>query len=289
MRVSGSGSAGDAELVLRLRAAGCVFAEEEAAVLRERAGRDLALLEELASRRIAGEPLEPLVGWADFGSLRLAVGPGVFVPRQRTLELAERAVAEVGARCGADRPPVFVEAFAGVAPVAASVRSALPEARVLAAETDPAARACAQQNLGARDWDAPGGGTDPGEVFHADVLDGLPEELRAGIDVIAAVPPYVPSGELELMPREARQHEPVSALTGGGDGLRWIRALIEQSPAWLRPGGCLLIELHAGQLEAAIEHARGHGLVFAGETSPSAQGLKQGTEVLPLLRLGNRE
>ncbi|MBN9612514.1 MAG: hypothetical protein J0H64_03455, partial [Actinobacteria bacterium] len=95
--MSGSAAAGDAELVIRLRAAGCVFAEDEAAVLRERAGQDAELLERLAERRIAGEPLEPLVGWVDFGALRLAVGPGVFVPRPETETVAQFAIGAVDA------------------------------------------------------------------------------------------------------------------------------------------------------------------------------------------------
>ena len=83
----------DLDLVSRLRAAGCVFAEEEAAVLREAAAGDPALLGTMLAARVAGEPLEHVVGWVDFAGRRWAVEPGVFVPRQRTELLVREAVA----------------------------------------------------------------------------------------------------------------------------------------------------------------------------------------------------
>ena len=240
------------DVVARLRAAGCVFAEEEADILLEHTAGDAELLEELASQRAAGAPLEPLVGWVDFGGLRLAVGPGVFVPRQRTLALAERAAAQVEAcfRPGGTAP-VVVEAFAGVAPVAAYLQAACPEAEVYACELDAVARKHATANLRL------------GAVLEADVLDGLPEDLRGRVDIIAAVPPYVPDGELELLPREAREHEPLAALTAGVDGMRWIAALIEQATAWLAPGGVLLIELAGDQEPIAARLGERIGLTAA--------------------------
>src|SRR3954462_3557379 len=78
-------------VVARLRAAGCVFAEDEARLLLAGAAPDA--LDALVARRVAGEPLEPLLGWAEFCGLRVAVAPGVFVPRRRTEALVEEAVA----------------------------------------------------------------------------------------------------------------------------------------------------------------------------------------------------
>ncbi|WP_454299872.1 hypothetical protein [Salana multivorans] len=227
------------ELVRRLRAAGCVFAEEEAEILVERAAGDPGLLEELTAARERGAPLEPLVGWVGFAGLRLVVAPGVFVPRQRTLRLLDRALLELRALLepptrpgGRSRAPVFVEVFAGVAPLVAGVHAALPAVQVLACEQDPVALRCAAENLGS-----------DGTVCRSDVLAGLPERCRGVVDVVAAVPPYVPTGEIGLLPREAREHEPLVALDGGADGLRWVRALIDQSLRWIAPGGLLLVEL----------------------------------------------
>lgn len=243
-------AAPEARLVSRLRAAGCVFAEKEAEVLRERADGDPALLERLLRRRIEGEPLEPLVGWVDFGALRLSVVPGVFVPRQRSLQLAEAAVEALrraAARVG--RRPVFLEAFAGVAPIAATVQGAWPGCRVLASERDRRARRAARENLG------PGA-----SVFAGDVLRGVPRRWQGAVDVIAAVPPYVPSGEVGVLPREAREHEPIDTLTAGTDGLDRIRELISQSTAWLAPNGCLLLEMHRSQCDEASRFGERLGL-----------------------------
>src|SRR2546422_5128392 len=78
-------------IISRLRAAGCVFAEDEARLLTAAAATP-GDLDALVARRIAGEPLEHLLGWAEFRGLKIAVGPGVFVPRLRTEFLVEQAV-----------------------------------------------------------------------------------------------------------------------------------------------------------------------------------------------------
>ena len=232
---------GEDPTVAALRRAGCVFAEDEARILRE-AAASAVHLEELLAARTAGVPLEHVVGHVEFGGLRLQVGPGVFVPRQRTLLLAELTVHAVRAARSSDTPtPVFVEAFSGVAPLAASVHAAAPRTEIHVTDIDEQALAFACANAGA----------DSG-VHRGDVLAGLPRRLRGTVAVIAAVPPYVPVPHASLLPREARDHEPSAALFGGDDGLAHARALIEQSAAWLRAGGRVLVELHAGQLDEAL-------------------------------------
>ncbi|WP_036553809.1 hypothetical protein [Nocardioides insulae] len=234
-------------LVARLRAAGCVFAEEEADLLRERAG-GVDELEELTGRRLAGESLEQVVGWVDLGDLRLAVGPGVFVPRQRSLLLVAATTAAV--RRAASAAPVLVEAYAGVAPIAAAVSRAVPTVRVHAVDLDPVALGYAATNLG------PGAGVHRGRG-----LTPLPRTLQGAVAVITAVPPYVPDAALDLMPREAREHEDPQALLGGRDGLDHVRTLLAEAPPWLARGGHVLCELGAGQWEAAAAAAAAAGYV----------------------------
>ncbi len=106
-----------ARIAARLRAAGSVFAEDEAEILLAEAARGAAL-EDLLSRRLAGEPLEYVVGWADFAGVRCAVGPGVFVPRARSELLVDQAART---RPAAARPPSNC--------VAAPGRSARPSRR----------------------------------------------------------------------------------------------------------------------------------------------------------------
>ena len=130
-------------LVARLRAAGCVFAEDEARLLRAAAGSP-AELDALAARRVDGAPLEALLGWAEFCGLRIAVDPGVFVPRQRTAFLVAQAVRRAGP--GA----VVVDLCCGTGAIGAAIAAAAPGVEVHAADVDPAAVACARRNLPAR-------------------------------------------------------------------------------------------------------------------------------------------
>ena len=233
-------------LVTALRHAGCVFAEEEASILRASA-LDAAALDRLLRARVDGAPLEQLVGWVDFRGLRLQVGPHVFVPRQRSTLLADVAIDAVRSRTGSPAPR-FVEAFAGVAPIAAAVLAERMPAEVFATDIDPEALSHARANLGA----AAG-------LHRGSVLEGLPTHLAGRVDVVAAVPPYVPVGEAGLLPREARDSEPPHALFGGEDGLDHARALIAQARRWLASDGTLLLEMHSAQVAAARSTGEGYG------------------------------
>lgn len=237
-------------LVARLRAAGCVFAEDEARILVE-AAADEGTLESLVVRRERGEPLETIVGWVELAGMRLAVAPGVFVPRQRSARIARAAVAVVaGLVAGGHEHPVVFEACCGVAPIAALVAARVPSARIAAFDIDPVAAATARANL-------PAAAT----VLVGDGLDVLPTGLRGRVALIAAVPPYVPDGERRLMPHDTFDHESASAVLGGADGLDAARELLRAAPRWLAPGGRILLELHRSQVPTAAAFARAQGFV----------------------------
>ncbi len=212
------------DVLTRLRAAGCVFAEDEAALLL--AAADGAALTALVDRRVAGEPLEQLLGWVDFGGLRVLQDPGVFVPRQRTALLVEQAVAR--GRAGA----VVVDLCCGSGAVGLAVAAGLPGAQLTAADLDPAAVACARRNV------EPSGG----RVAHGDLFDALPADLRGRVDLLCVNAPYVPTAAIAGMPPEARDHEPVVALDGGADGLDLHRRVAAGAADWVAPGGHLLLE-----------------------------------------------
>jgi len=213
-------------LVARLRAAGCVFAEDEARLLRA-AAETPDELEDLVARRSEGAPLEALLGWAEFCGLRIAVDPGVFVPRQRTAFLVAQAVRR--ARAGA----VVVDLCCGTGAIGAAIAAAVPGVEVHAADVDPAAVACARRNLP--------------RVYQGDLYAALPDRLRGRVDLLVVNAPYVPTAAIATMPPEARDHEPLVALDGGADGLDVQRRIAADAPAWLRPGGALLIETGADQ------------------------------------------
>ena len=215
-------------LVARLRAAGCVFAEEEARLLRE-AAHDGAELEALAARRSGGEPLETVVGWAEFCGLRIVVEPGVFVPRRRSELVAREAAAQAAA---AAPGAVVVDLCCGSGAIGAAVASAVPGIELHATDIDPASVAVARRNIARF-----GGHAHAGDLFSA-----LPAGLRGRVAVIAANAPYVPSGEIAFMPPEARDYEPLAALDGGADGTDLQRRVAAGAGEWLAPGGTLLIE-----------------------------------------------
>lgn len=216
----------------RLRGSGSVYAEEEADLLLDRfAGPEL---EAAVRERLAGVPLEHIVGWAQFADLRIAVAPGVFVPRRRTELLLELALANL--------PPrgTLVELCCGAAAVATAVATRRTDVAVHASDLDPVSVACARRNL------EPVGG----RVGQGDIDSGVPPELAGAVDVLVANAPYVPTEQIGLMPTEARDHEPRLALDGGADGTAVQARVVAAAGRLLRPGAVLLLECAASQAEA---------------------------------------
>ncbi|MFD5703859.1 putative protein N(5)-glutamine methyltransferase [Streptomyces lasiicapitis] len=231
-------------VVERLRAAGCVFAEEEADLLLAAAtGPDE--LDAMVVRRASGLPLEHVVGWAEFGGLRIAVDPGVFVPRRRTEFLVREAASLAGP--GA----VVVDLCCGSGALGAALAASLGGVELHAADVDPAAVACARRNVRAAE----------GHAYEGDLYAALPEALLGRVDVLLANVPYVPSDEVALLPAEAREHEARVALDGGSDGLDVLRRVTADAPRWLAPGGRLLFETSERQVPAAVAAVTAAGLV----------------------------
>jgi release factor glutamine methyltransferase len=233
-------------VVDRLRAAGCVFAEDEARLLVSTA-RNPADLAAMVDRRAAGFPLEHVLGWAEFCGLRVAVDPGVFVPRRRSEFLVRQAVASAGRPGG--RPLVVVDLCCGSGAVGLALAAALDPVDLHAADLDPAAVRCARRNLGAR-----------GQVHEGDLYAPLPDALRGRIDVLAAHVPYVPTGEIAFLPAEARRHEAPIALDGGADGLHLVRRVAGEAAGWLSPGGHLFVQTTERQAPSAVQAFRSGGL-----------------------------
>ncbi len=219
-------------------------------------------------------PLEHVLGWADFCGLRMAVDPGVFVPRRRTeflvrqaVALVQQAIAPAGQPASpADQNPapprpagqnpapprtVVVDLCCGSGAVGAALAAALGQVELHAADIDPAAVACARRNVAAVG----------GQVYAGDLYDPLPGTLRGSVDILAANVPYVPTGEIGLLPAEARVHEPLMALDGGPDGLGVLRRVSAAAPVWLAPGGHLLFETSKHQARQAVDIVARNGLI----------------------------
>lgn len=241
----------------QLRAAGCVFAEDEAELLLA-APFTPQELGAAVERRVEGFPLEHILGWAEFCGLRIAVEPGVFVPRRRTELLVREAAALLrtksavsvtaagsapaspkGSRSapfagdlGSGEGSVVVDLCCGSGAVGRALAALVAGIELHASDVDPVAVRCAQRNV------------DPvgGSVYEGDLYSALPARIRGNIDILAVNAPYVPTESISSMPHEARAHEPTVSLDGGPDGVDIQRNVAAAALTWLRPGGHLLIE-----------------------------------------------
>jgi release factor glutamine methyltransferase len=222
------------DLVTRLRAAGSVFAEDEAQLLTDAATG--GPLEALVQRRIAGEPLEVVVGWAEFCGLRITIDPGVFVPRHRTEFLVQVAASLVQPGATA------LDLCCGSGALGAALAS-IVDVDLYAADIDPVAVACARKNVA--------------RVYEGDLFDPLPAVL---FDVILCNTPYVPSAEIAMLPPEARDWEAPVALDGGDDGLDVQRRVAASVGHWLVPGGSVLVEASAEQAPVSVAIFEAAGL-----------------------------
>jgi release factor glutamine methyltransferase len=200
----------------------------------------------MVDRRVAGLPLEHVLGWAEFCGLRIALDPGVFVPRHRTEFLALQAIA----LARQSTSPVVVDLCCGSGAVGAALAATLHSIELYAADFDPAAVRCARRNIAA-----------DGQVFEGDLYDALPSMLRDRVDILVANAPYVPTDEIAMMPPEARVHEARVALDGGADGLDIVRRVATSAPVWLAPGGHLLVETSEPQAQQTVEIFASNGLI----------------------------
>ncbi len=216
-------------MTARLRAAGCVAAEEEAVEL-VAASSSRACLEAFLDRREQGEPLAWITGTVEFCGAAVHVDDGVYVPRRQTEELARRAAALLPASGGR-----AADLCTGTGAVAMHLQETAPSATVVGVDIDAAAVACARRN-----------GVRALQGHLADPLRG------ASFDVLTAVAPYVPTGEMRLLPADVQRYEPRRALDGGADGLDVVRSVVAAAAEVLRSGGWLLIEL-GGEQDEIIE------------------------------------
>ncbi|HYO31772.1 MAG TPA: putative protein N(5)-glutamine methyltransferase [Nocardioidaceae bacterium] len=229
-----------ATLTTELRDAGCVFAEEEARLLLSETTNP-ARLAAMVESRTAGVPLEHLVGWVEFCSLRILVGPGVFVPRRRT-ELVVREAVTMAHKVRSE-PVVVVDMCCGSGAIGVALAAAIDGVELHAVDVDPASVRCARRNVAAAG----------GRVYEGDLYEPLPANLLGRVDLLVANAPYVPTHAIAQMPAEARLHEPRVALDGGDDGLDLHRRIVADAPKWLSPGGHVLIETSTRQARTDVD------------------------------------
>ena len=195
----------------------------------------------MVARRVAGEPLEVVVGWAEFCGLRIEIDPGVFVPRRRTELLVREAVRGLGP----SGPPVVVlDLCCGSGALGRRARARAPSVSLYAADVEPAAVRCARRNV-----EAVGG-----RVFEGD-LDAAAAGVaaRAGWTCCVANVPYVPTDAIAPMPPEARLHEPRGHARRRRRRARRAASGRVGGAAVAGARGHLLVETSEAQVPAAVE------------------------------------
>jgi release factor glutamine methyltransferase len=227
--------------VSALADAGFLAPDVEADALLAASAAGCGSIDAVLARRLEGEPLAWITGWATFCGVRIRVDHGVFVPRPHTGGLARRA-AEV-------LPPdgIAVDLCTGSGAVAAILGAAHPRATVVGTDVDPVAVACARRN---------------GVLsLEGDLDQPLPPSMRGRVDLVTAVVPYVPTEELHLLPRDVLAREPRQALDGGPRGTTQLVRAAEAAARWLRPGGTVVLELGGDQATEMTEELTDLGFV----------------------------
>jgi release factor glutamine methyltransferase len=250
------------DAVARLRAAGIATARQDAELVLARvlgttrlalhleparrvAPDALGTLEALLARRAGHEPLQYVLGTEEFAGVRLAVGPGVFVPRPETELLVERAMA----LCPAG-PARVLDLCTGSGAVACALALRRPQCAVWAVELSPEAARWARANVEAA------GVAGRVRVVEGDLFEPVPQ-LAGAVDLVVANPPYIAGPAVAGLPAEVRDWEPALALDGGPDGLAVIHRILAGAPRLARPGGAVLLEIGHDHAERLRGHLAG--------------------------------
>lgn len=203
------------------------------------ADQDLDRFREVVTRRAGGEPLQYITGVQDFFGREFRVTPDTLIPRPETELLVEAALAAIAG----DSAPSICDVGTGSGCIAVTLLCERTDARAMAVDISKAALAVAAEN--ARHHDV-------AERIVFEVSDCF-EDVNSKFDLIVSNPPYVSASALAGLQREVKDHEPLVALSPGGDGLSVIRRLLEDGPAFLKNSGYLIMEIGFDQSEKVQE------------------------------------
>ncbi len=225
---------------------------------READPESAARLESLVQRRLAGAPLQHVLGHWGFRTLEVAVDSRVLVPRPETELVVEVALCALD-RLRALRPGeglLAVDLGTGSGVIALSLVAEWPEVRVVATDRDPAALDVAAGNLGT----IPAEAATRVELRQGDWYQALDDDLAGRLDLIVANPPYLAEREWSELDPVVRDFDPFGALVAGPSGLEAIAAIVAGAPAWLGRHGSVVVEIAPQQATAALELANEAGL-----------------------------
>ena len=232
----------------------------------------------LADRRARREPVSIITGRREFWGLTFAVGPAVLTPRPATELIVETALALFGDRRAV--PLAIADVGTGSGCLAVTLAREFPRAAVTGVDISPEALAVARRNAAAHgvagriDWvEAPLADWLAGPAADGAPAGTAPAGGGAGLDLLVANLPYVPTGALDALPPEVRRHEPRVALDGGPDGLGPLRELLRGATPRLNAGARIVVEMGIGQADALSELVAAAGGLELLDIRPDLQGI----------------
>ena len=223
--------------------------------------------ERLIEARIAGEPLQYLLGHQEFWSIDFRVDSRVLIPRPETELLVEQALV-ILSEMSREKTPSAVEIGTGSGAVAISLAKEVPNLLVVATDISGDALWVARENARSAEVLSQIQFV-MGDLFAPFHLSGE----RGLFDLILSNPPYVEHSEVERLPKEIRDYEPIVALDGGAEGLEIGRSIVQQAPFYLRKGGWLLLEVGQGQGEKVAEQIERSGFFWGPQLLPDLSGI----------------
>lgn len=224
-------------------------------------------LENLIGRRISGEPLQYILGHQEFWSTDFRVDPRVLIPRPETEVLVEQALL-VLTETALGRTPSVLEIGTGSGAVTISLAKEVKDIFLVATDLSRKALSLAREN-------AKGAGVYHQIEFVNGNLFGPFRIFREPFDLILSNPPYIARSEIERLPREVKDYEPLIALDGGEEGLDVYRRIISQASFYLKMGGWLLLEIGYGQGEKVAEEITGNGSFLRPQLIPDLSGIER--------------
>jgi release factor glutamine methyltransferase len=220
--------------------------------------KQMSRLQDLVARRVAGEPLQYVLGHWAFRRLEVMVDRRVLIPRPETEVTVDVALVELD-RAAPGRDATVVDLGTGSGVIALAIATERPRTTVWATDASEDALRVASANLAG----AAGRAATRVRLAHGSWWGALPERLRGGVDLVVANPPYIATAEMADLDPVVARWEPRAALEAGPCGLEDVEAVLAGVPGWVRPGGAVVIEIAPHQAAAAVEAAGHHGLAGA--------------------------
>ena len=204
-----------------------------------------AAYRELVERAAKHEPVDYIVGQSPFFSMMFRVNPSVLIPRPSTETIVEHII-QHARRTPGFAAPLIADVGTGSGVIAIALAKHIPASHVIATDISEAALKLAGEN--AREQ----GVADRVEFRHGDLLEPL---LGQRVRYLVSNPPYISDAEWEEVLPNVKDYEPVGALRGGPDGLKFIRTILEQAHGYLDSPAQVVMEIAASQKQAVLEMA----------------------------------